>query len=117
MIAGPTALNQANNSAPTSGQIRPQVEPFLASGSEPKSRQSVTRNEKPARSSELMTKRTRKPPQKKAAKPPCAPGYFWRRHGVGWDLRRDFYVTSHDGVRKRKQPYVAHMSAETFREL
>jgi hypothetical protein len=59
----------------------------------------------------------KKPTQKQAKKPPCAPGYFWRRHGVGWDLRRDIYVTSHDGVKKRKQPYVAHMSQEAFREL
>jgi hypothetical protein len=32
-------------------------------------------------------------------------------------LRKDVYVTSHDGERKRKQPYVAHLSRETFREL
>jgi hypothetical protein len=31
--------------------------------------------------------------------------------------RKDLYVTSNDGVRKRKQPYVAHLSREAFREL
>jgi hypothetical protein len=77
----------------------------------------VTRNEKTAKSSELMTKRTRKPTQKRTAKPPTVTGYHWRRHGAGWDLRKDLYVTSHDGVRKRKQPYVAHLSREPFQEL
>jgi hypothetical protein len=61
-----------------------------------------------------MVKKTRKPSQKRAAKPPTVTGYHWRRHGAGWDLRKDVYVTSHDGVRKRKQPYLAHMSREAF---
>jgi hypothetical protein len=64
-----------------------------------------------------MTKRTRKPSQKTAKKPPKAPGFFWRKNGAGWDLRRDIYVTSNDGGRKRKQPYVAHLSREAFGEL
>jgi hypothetical protein len=64
-----------------------------------------------------MPKRMKTPTRKPTKKPPCAPGYFWRTHGAGWDLRRDLYVTSHDGVRKRKQPYVAHLSREAFREL
>jgi len=55
--------------------------------------------------------------RKPTKKPPCAPGYFWRTHGAGWDLRRDLYVTSHDGERKRRQPYIAHMSREALREL
>ena len=77
----------------------------------------VTRHETPVSRSELMPKRVKKPTQKQIKNPPCAPGYFWRRHGVGRDLRRDIYVMSHDGVKKRKQPYVAHMSQEAFREL
>jgi hypothetical protein len=82
---------------------------------------SVTRNDEPAKSSELMTKPTRKvvrkPAQKRAAKPPAVTGYHWRRHGAGWDLRKSVYVTSHNGEKKRKQPYVAHLSREAFREL
>lgn len=77
----------------------------------------VTSHETPVSRSELMPKRVKKPVAKTAKKPPKPPGYFWRRHGSGFDLRRDFYVTSHDGVKVRKQPYVAHMSAETFRGL
>ena len=83
----------------------------------PDSGQSVTSHETAVSRSELMPKRVKKPAQKQAKKPPCAPGYFWRHHGAGWDLRRDIYVTSHDGERKRRQPYVAHMSQEAFREL
>src|SRR5262245_54476925 len=78
---------------------------------------SVTRHEPPVKRSELMTKRTRKPSQKAAKKPPKSPGFFWRKNGAGWDLRRDIYVTSNEGIRKRKQPYVSHMSQEAFREL
>jgi hypothetical protein len=62
-------------------------------------------------------KRTRKPRASKVKKPIASSGFFFRKNGAGWDLRRDIYVTSHDGERKRKQPYVAHMSAEAFREL
>jgi hypothetical protein len=64
-----------------------------------------------------MTKRTRKPTQKRAAKPTTVSGYHWRKNGAGWDLRKDVYVTSNNGERKRKQPYIAHMSREAFREL
>jgi hypothetical protein len=84
---------------------------------EPETHTVVTRHQLPVKRSELMTKRTRKPKSQAVKKPPSTPGYFFRKNGAGWDLRRDFYVTSNDGVRKRKQPYVAHMSAEAFREL
>jgi len=77
----------------------------------------VTRHETPVSRSELMPKRVKKPAGKQTKKPPKAPGFFWRKNGAGFDLRRDIYVTSHDGERKRKQPFVAHMGAETFREL
>ena len=87
----------------------------------PESRQVVTRNKTPAKSSELMgkpaRKRTRLPGQKRQAKPPSVTGYHWRREGVGWDLRKDVYVTGNNGEKKRKQPYVAHLSREAFREL
>lgn len=81
----------------------------------------VTRNKKTAKSSELMgkptQKRTRMPAQKRGKKPPSVTGYHWRREGVGWDLRKDIYVTGNDGVRKRKQPFVAHLSKSAFGEL
>jgi len=77
----------------------------------------VTRHQEPVSRSELIPKRVKKPTAKQAKKPPKPPGYFWRKSGAGWDLRRDFYVTRNDGVKVRKQPYVAHMSQEAFREL
>jgi hypothetical protein len=70
----------------------------------------VTSNEKPIR-------RTRTPSQKATKKPPTVTGYHWRKNGAGWDLRKDVYVTSNDGAKKRKQPYLAHMSREAFQEL
>jgi len=102
------ALSQAAN-VQTSAS-----EPVQASA--PNRAQSVTRNEKPAKSSKLISKRTRKPAQKRAKKPVAVTGYHWRQHGAGWDLRKDLYVTS-NGLRKRKQPYLAHLSREAFREL
>jgi len=69
------------------------------------------------RASDAGVKRIRKPSQKQTKKLPCSPGFFWRRHGAGWDLRRNIYVTSHDGVKKRKQPYVAHLGREEFAEM
>ena len=84
---------------------------------QPKTARSVTRNARPAKSSELRPQRTKKPKRKRAAKPPAVTGYHFRQHGAGWDLRKDVYVTSHDGVRKRKQPYLSHLSREAFREL
>jgi hypothetical protein len=59
----------------------------------------------------------RKPTHKRAAKPVTVSGYHWRKNGAGWDLRKDVYVTSNDGIKKRKQPYVAHLSREAFQEL
>ena len=61
-------------------------------------------------------KTARKPSQKRAAKPPTVTGYHWRKDGAGWDLRKDVYIEE-NGVRKRKQPYIAHLSKEAFREL
>lgn len=72
--------------------------------------QSVTSHERPA-------KRVKKPSGKAAKKPPSTPGFFFRKNGAGWDLRRDIYVTSHDGIKKRKQPYVAHLSREAYAEM
>jgi hypothetical protein len=68
------------------------------------------------RTPERKVKTARKPSQKTAKKPVTVTGYHWRKNGAGWDLRKDVYVTS-NGLRKRKQPYVAHMSQEAFREL
>jgi hypothetical protein len=60
---------------------------------------------------------TRTPSQKRQAKPPSVTGYHWRREGVGRDLRKDIYVTGNDGVRKRNQPFVAHLSKSAFAEM
>jgi hypothetical protein len=112
--------------APMIAQISaPQIAPFVTRHEAPAIPALSTRHEPPVKSSELMTKRAsvtshkrpRKPSQKAAKKPPSTPGFFFRKNGAGWDLRRDTYVTSHDGLRKRKQPYVAHLSREAFAEM
>ena len=92
--------------------------------SEAKIIQSVTRNGeslKPAKqSSKTPGKGTRKtgrmPRQKRQAKPPSVTGYHWRKNTAGWELRKDIYVEE-NGVRKRKQPYVAHLSRSAFQEM
>ncbi len=81
----------------------------------------VTRNSSPAKSSKPKTKakpkRAPKLSQKRTKKPPTVTGYFWRREGAGFDLRKSVYVTGNNGERKRKQPYIAHLSREAFGEL
>lgn len=114
MIATPTALNQASNPPPVRGPDVQASTPKTVQTSAPKTARPVTRHEPPVKSSKLMAKRVKKPSRKTARKPPKSPGFFWRKNGAGWDLRRDLYVTSNDGVRKRKQPYVAHLSKEAF---
>lgn len=71
----------------------------------------------PKRQAVTGNKRTRKPRSTKTKKPPKSDGYFWRKDGAGWELRKDIYVTGNNGEKKRKQPYVAHMSRETYGEL
>lgn len=56
------------------------------------------------------------PVQGRSKKPPTVTGYYWRKEGVGWDLRKPVYVEE-NGARKRKQPYVAHLSQEAFQEM
>jgi hypothetical protein len=88
--------------------------------SSPPASQSVTRNNNPAKPAKQRTKaagkRTRKPGQKRQARPPSVTGYNWRKDGAGWDLRKDIYIEE-NGVRKRKQPYLAHLSREAFQDL
>lgn len=43
--------------------------------------------------------------------------YHFRKDGAGWECRKDVYVTGNNGERKRKQPYVAHLSREAFAEM
>lgn len=58
----------------------------------------------------------KEPAQKRTAKPVTMSGFHWRKNGAGWDLRKDIYVEE-NGVRKRRQPYLAHLSKEAFSEL
>jgi hypothetical protein len=97
-----SSIEDFGNSAP---ETAPKKAPASRLESAPKA-QSVTSH-----------KRVKKPAGKAAKKPPKTSGFFWRKNGAGWDLRRDTYVTSHDGVKKRKQPYVAHMGREEFAEM
>ena len=62
-------------------------------------------------------KRAKKPKASKSKKPPQPSGYFWRKDGAGWELRKSVFVTGNNGEKKRKQPYVAHMSREAFQDL
>lgn len=63
------------------------------------------------------TRKAPKPKGKRGAKPPKTDGYTWRRDGAGFELRKSIYVDDGTGTRRRRKPYVAHLSAEAFREL
>jgi hypothetical protein len=88
----------------------PQIAPFVTRHDKPVSRLIPT----PKPESVTGNKRIRKPPSQKAKKPPQPSGYFWRKDGAGWELRKSVVVTGNNGEKKRKQPYVAHMSREAF---
>ena len=80
----------------------------------------VTRNDEPAKTPKQRVKptgkRTPKLRQKRQAKPPSMAPYHWRKNTAGWELRKDIYIDE-SGVRKRKQPYVAHLSKSAFQEM
>ncbi len=68
------------------------------------------------RTTEEKTKRVRMPVAKRVKKPPSVTGYHWRQEGAGWELRKAVYVEE-NGVRRRKRPYVGHLSQTAFQEL
>ena len=68
------------------------------------------------RTGERAAKTAKKPGQKRTVKPVTMSGYHWRKNGAGWDLRKDVYIEE-NGIRKRKQPYLAHLSREAFQDL
>jgi hypothetical protein len=129
MIAGPTAQNLAKGSASTSSTITPVSGSFSASGAgpkfAPKQASTDTRISKPAKStkhrskpaSEEKRKKARLPKEKRRVRPPAVTGYTWRKDGAGWELRKSVYVVSDTGIRKRRLPYVAHLSKSAFGEL
>jgi len=70
---------------------------------------------KPA--AEAKPKKPRLPKEKRRARPPTVAGYTWRKDGAGWELRKSVYDVSDTGIRKRRLPYVAHLSKSAFGEL
>ena len=66
----------------------------------------VTRNE------ERKRRPVKLPNSKKEEKPPSPSGYHWRSNGSGWELRKTVYQNG-----RRRQPYIAHLSKEAFREM
>lgn len=54
----------------------------------------------------------------KAMRKPHQPsGYEWRKNGAGWDLRKVVYVESATSGKKRKRPYLGHLSKTAFAEI
>jgi hypothetical protein len=44
-------------------------------------------------------------------------GYSWRCDGSGFELRKTVYDVSDTGIRKRRLPYVAHLSKSAFADM
>jgi len=44
-------------------------------------------------------------------------GYTWRKDGAGFELRKAVYDVDDTGIRKRRLPYVAHLSKSVFQEI
>jgi hypothetical protein len=62
-------------------------------------------------------KRTRKPTSSRTKSPPKMDNYTWRKDGAGWELRKAVYDVDDTGIRKRRLPYVAHLSKSAFAEM
>jgi hypothetical protein len=67
--------------------------------------------------SKAEPKKSRLPRGKGRARPPKTDGYSWRKEGAGWELRKTVYDVSGTGTKKRRRPYVAHLSKSAFGEL
>jgi len=107
MIAGPTALNQTANPAHSMPQIYQSKPAPIDTG--------ISAS---AKSSELMTKQTRKTPSRTVKKPPTVSGYNWKSDSSGFALRKVVYVTDPDtGIRKRKLPRIGHLSKTVFADM
>jgi hypothetical protein len=117
MIATPTAQNLANNSPPTSPQLRQGSASSSEQKPAPKKAPVSRLISTPKAKTDTGIKRTRKPASSKAKKPPQPSGYTWRKAGAGWDLRKSVYDETDTGIRKRRLPYVAHLSKSAFGEL
>ena len=99
----------------------PEINQLIA----PKIGPTDTRITSPVKSSELMAKRksdtgikrTRKPQSSRTQKPPKMTGYTWRRDGSGFELRKAVYDVDDTGIKKRKLPYVAHLSKTAFADM
>src|SRR5262249_9178776 len=74
-------------------------------------------NQRAKQASEGGPKKPRLPKEKRRARPPNVTGYTWRKDGDGWELRKSVYVETDTGIRKRRLPYVAHLSKSAFGEL
>jgi hypothetical protein len=63
-----------------------------------------------------QTRHARKPNAHGGTRPPRLGNYFARKKGAGWEwLEECGYVTDEvTGERKRRQPYIARMSRETW---
>jgi len=111
--ATPLAQGQAKT-----GRI---VLPVSAQKPPPKKAPTGTRTSKPVKRSKHETKekpkKARMPKGKKSARPPKVSGYSWRRDGAGFELRKTIYEDTGTGTKKRRRPYVAHLSKTAFAEL
>jgi hypothetical protein len=114
MTAGPVALNnQATGPPPVPSNLTARAEPFSESKKAPASRVKST----PTPQTGTGSKKTRKPRDSKAKKPPQPDGYLWRKDGAGWELRKTVYVEDGTGSKIRKRPYVARMARAVFSEM
>lgn len=92
----------------------PRIAPFPAS---PVTRNSEGLNRREQRIKQPRTPKA-SPPAGASHKPPRIEGYFWRKDGAGWELRKSVYLYNPaTGNNERKQPYIAHLSREKFQEM
>jgi hypothetical protein len=96
--------------------LAPFVAPTISVAATPDNMGIKPLKQKTTRTTSERTKKVRMPVSRRTKKPPTVTGYHWQQEGAGWELRKAVYVEE-NGVRKRKRPYVAHLSGEAFRQM
>ena len=96
--------------------LAPFVAPTIASVGTPDRLSVKPLKQKAIRAIVAKPKTIRMPGQKRIKKPPSVTGYHWRQEGAGFELRKAIYVEE-SGIRKRKRPYVGHLSQTAFQEM
>jgi hypothetical protein len=66
-----------------------------------------------------LHQRIRRPDSSDNQRPPRLGNYFFRKKGAGWECLEEcgYEVNTETGERRRRQPYIARLSRERWKEM